>query len=184
MQAIYDAGGEWVAVGAMADATVQYLHVVGPHRQGRIKSGASQPLTDSALGLVLLGSLGDRAVEAIWRRTRYLNGETTSGNFDALAREVAKVRAAGHAFATTEAGYASLAMKVPGEWHGRMLGLCIEGPLAALEAKRAPLIALLRQELQQLGRPKRMTAPEGQSVDTRLPWRARPSVQTADSVAS
>ncbi len=186
MKAIHETCGDWIAVGAMADASVQYLHVVGPHRQGRIKSGASHPLTDSALGIVLLGGLGDRAVEAVWRRTRYLSGDGASGSYETLAGEVAKARATGHAFVTMGDGVASLAMRIPGEWHGRMLGLCIEGPATSLEARRTALVALMRDELQRLGRPRRTGAPVAAEESAIVGPLSRPAarpLQSAESVA-
>lgn len=187
MKAVHEGSGECVAVGAMADVTVQYLHVVGPHRQGRIRSGTNHPLTESALGLVLLGSLGDRAVEAIWRRTRYLHGDQVSGSYETLAGEIGMVRSAGHAFVAAGGGLASLAIKVPGEWHGRTLGLCIEGPAAALENRRTALVATMREALHRLGRrgrPEPASPVSAGDVDGHLTWRPGRPVQAADSAAT
>jgi DNA-binding IclR family transcriptional regulator len=128
----------------------QNIYMVKATSPGRphLTHGAREPLAGSATGRVILSIYPDEEVNEIITR---INSEAPSAEWrvktpDVLS-DIAEIRTRGYALSVN--GGSVLAMPVPGSSSVQPLALAIVGLAEVLNARRDPLIEMMREQMKQ-----------------------------------
>ncbi len=152
MQRLQTATGETVALVSQNDLFIQYLRVLEPDHPLKFPppEGTMRLLTQSSAGLVLLSRMADASVARLIRHIDVRGrGEIPRTNLPALLAQLQTVRQQGYAFL---AGIpvpqaATISMPLPDRPHGIPMAIGVGGATARITQDRAPLVAIMRDAL-------------------------------------
>ncbi|HKT76537.1 MAG TPA: helix-turn-helix domain-containing protein [Sphingobium sp.] len=135
---------------------VQYIYAlaaVGRRMMG-LRAGSMRPLTRSSAGIMLLTESSDDEIGRIVRRLNTLHDAGERERLELVLQTVADARQQGYACVLNRlvASVGSVAVKLPiRDSFGKPLALSINGRSNEIEPNQHELVAILREEIAQLG---------------------------------
>src|SRR5690606_39140412 len=158
MHRLHEVTNETISLAVQSDLHAQYVHQIAttlPLPYPRIRQ-TIRPLAHSGLGWLMLSAWDEEMVRHLARRLNHADrNKHKRVDIDALVEKVKAIRQAGYVFSkhTVVQGAGMIGMLIPpaskpGE---RRFALCVQGPVARLEAKRDVVLSELASVTRAIG---------------------------------
>ena len=150
MRDVHAATGETTSINTANDVQLQYLQIIQSVHPLRfhVDEGTMRPLTQSAVGWLLMSTMTDDRVDAVVRRANIAAGEPgLRVRVGEMLHRVQAIRREGHAWAENVPfpGGATLCVLLPVRIQDRPVALGIGGALERMRENRERYLGVLRR---------------------------------------
>ncbi|WP_158812581.1 IclR family transcriptional regulator [Methylocapsa sp. S129] len=149
MRDVHSATGETVSIAVKNDIYFQYIKVIQSMHALRfhVSEGTMRPLTQSAVGWLLMSTLKGDDLDNVIRRANIAAGKAEAVKVPAMVATVAQARRQGYASAENVPflGGATLCVLLPMTIQGQPVALGLGGSLERIRANRTRYLAALKR---------------------------------------
>jgi DNA-binding IclR family transcriptional regulator len=156
MRDLHAATNETVVAAIRNDVYIQYIAVIESSHAIRfhVDPGDMRPVTQSAVGWLLMSKLKDKEVDLLIRRSNIACGRAAGANIDSILESVRQTRSKrfGYAENMPNLGGASIGVLLPLLVQGQPVALCCGGVLERMRKNRSRYLAIIQKVAKSLER--------------------------------